>query len=150
MSDTYSASHSELTSPVFIRTDGSVRLENHHEEPSAAIGYVIEENGDVVSSGSEDVSALTNSSNAAEYIALARALHELQSLGYFGWVFVKTDSKNLVSLLEGRSSPRTGESERWIGEVRGLLARFEGYSISKTDRTFTAQAHDLATAGHHP
>jgi ribonuclease HI len=136
-----------LQGPVFVRTDGSVRGADHPSGPSASVGYVIEENGTQVASGSEDVSDLTGSSNAAEYIALARALGRLRGMGFAGWVFVKTDSRNLVELVNG-ASPRTSESARWIGEVRSLLAQFEGVSVSKADRAFTAAAHDLATRGH--
>jgi ribonuclease HI len=136
------------TGPVFVQTDGSALAESHPNGPSVSVGYRIEDNGVELASGSEDVTPLTDSSNAAEYIALERALVHVRRLGFEGWIFIKTDSLNLVNLLES-NAPRSGESERWLKRINTQLDHFAGYSISKTSRQTVRPAHELAQREHH-
>lgn len=137
-----------INGPVFIKTDGSVRENDHPAGPSSSIGYVIEDNNAVIETGFEKISAQQESSCATEYIALEKALQRLYELGYTGYVFVKTDAKNMVDILNGDSTPRSTESRTILERVKYLLKKFEGFNISKTDREFTEQAHQLANRAH--
>jgi len=137
-----------MKGPVFIKTDGSARGESHPNGVSTGIGYVIENNGTTVSTGNETITNVTESSSVAEYIALERALEKVLDLGHSGFIFIKTDSNNLVNLIKGNSSPRTDETATWISRIKSQLNYFEGYSISKTNRSFTEDAHNLANKAH--
>lgn len=137
-----------MNGPVFVKTDGSVLAESHPHGPSATIGYVVEDNGTTVTTGHETVTDITTSSCVTEYIALERALKTVLTYDYQGHIFIKTDSMNLVNLLDRGHSPRKPETADWIQRIKALLIQFDGYSVGKTDREFTAQAHNLANKEH--
>jgi ribonuclease HI len=135
------------TGPVFIHTDGSVLGSTHEYGPSATIGYVIEQDDQTLLEGSRTITTQTTSSNTAEYIALAHALDQLAETTTTPWVFIRTDSQNLVDLLNG-DSPRSTVSGNWLETIQQTLTQFAGHTISKAPRHSLQRAHYLARTEH--
>jgi ribonuclease HI len=108
----------------------------------AAIGAVIkDEKGKLISSLSKAIGRATN--NQAEYYALITIMKEALKLGVSD-VVIHADSELIVKQLNGKWKIKNRELLKLANEARGLLKRFNSYSLDQIPRELNREADNLA------
>jgi ribonuclease HI len=107
----------------------------------AAIGYVIEKDGNVIEEHSEFIGIATN--NIAEYKALITALIKMKSLGATD-VFIFSDSELMVRQINKIYKVKNERLKPFFFEADNLLKSFDSCEIIHIPREKNSVADGLA------
>lgn len=131
-------SHIELPRPFLIHIDGASR---GNPGPAAYAVVVEASDGVPVASFAKKLGIATN--NFAEYQGLLAALRYAEQNGA-RQVRVVSDSELLVRQIQGRYKVRSDDLKPLYDEAKGIIARFDSFSIAHTLREGNRQADRLA------
>jgi ribonuclease H / adenosylcobalamin/alpha-ribazole phosphatase len=98
----------------------------------------------MLAEAAEGIGVATN--NVAEYRAALEGLRLARDLGGKE-VLLRSDSRLLVEQLSGRFRVKNPTLMRLHGEVRSLLAEFDGVTFEHVPREFNKEADRLANEG---
>lgn len=139
------------TGPVTIRFDGSVLDSTHHDNPSAAVGYVVEETmaSTTVIKASRSLDYWVSNTHV-EFDAMIAALDHLLDLGYTGHVNVCGDCQSIIELADPTCdpTPNTRLMTLYVQRARARLDQFDSYTLNYVRRKNNRVADELATIGH--
>jgi ribonuclease H / adenosylcobalamin/alpha-ribazole phosphatase len=105
---------------------------------------VTDPEGQILADAAEGIGVATN--NVAEYRAALEGLRLARNLGGKE-VLLRSDSRLLVEQLSGRFRVKNPTLMRLHGEVRSLLAEFDGVTFEHVPREFNKEADRLANEG---
>lgn len=147
-----SGSNSMLTTgPVTIRFDGSVRDGPDQDQPSAAIGYVIEDvmSNSVLMKSSQSLDCWV-SNTYVEFDAMISALTRLRELDYSGHLYICGDAKAVIELADPdtKSTPNSALMADYVTTTQCLLEEFAGVTLNYVLRKNNKEADRLAAEGH--
>ena len=122
---------------VHIYFDGACR---GNPGPSS-IGYVLVDDGGIVSEGGETIGRATN--NQAEYAALVKALEVVIDYG-FDEAHIRGDSELIVKQVRGEWNTNDPELREQRVRVRELLMQFDDWQLEHVPREINDRADQLA------
>jgi ribonuclease HI len=122
---------------LVVNVDGGAR---GNPGPAAVAAVVSTPGGEVLAERGEAIGAATN--NVAEYRALLLGLALAAELGA-GDVELIGDSELVVRQIKGEYRVKDAALRELHDEVRGALARFDGWSIRHVRREDNAEADRL-------
>lgn len=139
------------TGPVTLRFDGSVRSASQHDNPSAAVGYVIEDTmaATTVVEASRPLDCWVSNTHV-EFDAMLAALDHLLELGYSGHVNVCGDCQSVIELADPDRKPTPNDRmmATYVQRARARLDQFDSYTLNYVRRKNNGRADELADDGH--